>query len=29
LRDVCIHWGRRILIPASAAARIFEGGGDK
>jgi hypothetical protein len=23
LRDVAVHWGRRILIPARAAARIF------
>jgi hypothetical protein len=23
LKDVCRHWGRRIYIPASAAARIF------
>ena len=27
LHDVCVRWGRRILIPAAAAARIFEGEG--
>jgi hypothetical protein len=25
LRGVAVRWGRRIYIPASAAARIFEG----
>lgn len=24
LKDACRHWGRRILIPASAAARLFD-----
>jgi hypothetical protein len=23
LKDVCIHWGRRLYVPARAAARIF------
>jgi hypothetical protein len=23
LKDVCIHWGKRILIPTTAARRIF------
>lgn len=29
LKDVCVRWGRRIYIPATAAARIFEGEVDR
>ena len=25
LKDECVRWGRRILIPTAAAERIFEG----
>jgi hypothetical protein len=25
LKDECVRWGRRILIPAQAARRMFEG----